>query len=278
MPPLGVFRHERFKIPLHFSCIQRIHRQFRHILLAVKGCGARDQDRELSRARRGRKLHGRFIQKSRVRFACHHGNRHRGGIEELLFRKPLRQQNRSVLNVQLRSGQVIGRPEDDCVIARELPIHVGEVLLGVPQHAQVNVDGFRLRALVVNFDRDHIVCVPRHDACRQAGSFGRHHAIVNSQVLVEATSGEDVRAGAGHIDIHVTAAAGVIVVLMGKADRRGVHAEHIAAVNLKLQCRGGRPHQTSHPPIANGHSFLTACRWVRVIKIASRDAGFEIGT
>src|SRR5581483_10204559 len=77
---------------------------------------------------------------------------------------------------------------------------------------------------------------------------------------MECGSGENVIAIIHEINIHVSAAAGVVAVTLGKAVGRAVFRKHIGAVNLKLQGRGRGPYQAAHSSVADGQAFFAARR------------------
>ena len=88
-------------------------------------------------------------------------------------------------------------------------------------------------------------------------------------MLVERAAREHVVARIDQVDVHVTAPAGVIAVLLGEARRVAVLAKHIDAVDLKMQRRGRGPHEASHSAVADGLAFLAARGGLVVIQVGA---------
>jgi hypothetical protein len=105
----------------------------------------------------------------------------------------------------------IDRQVNDSVVIGHLPVHAVEIQDGIVEHPQIYIDRFGTLAPVVNLNRHHVVR-------RQTGSFGRNDVIVKSQVLIESRGAEDIGSGADHVDMHVTATAGVVRVCAGETD------------------------------------------------------------
>src|SRR5438034_10377632 len=97
-------------------------------------------------------------------------------------------------------------------------------------------------------------------------------------MLIERISREHIVACTGNVDIHVSATAGVIAVLLRKTRGGTVLPEHIDAIDLEMQRRRSRPHKAAHATIPDRLAFLRSRGGFVVVQIGAGDQGAVINS
>ena len=254
-----------------FGCVDLAKCEGRHIV-SRRGAGrAADQNREPTLPRRSRHLHRRVVQIAGSGRPSDNADRNGRRVEEVGLPELLGQRDTPFAGPEHGRGRVRGGAERHRVLAPQLRRLPTRVLLLVAEHAEIDIDCRRLRALVVDLDRHHVAVGPRNGAGGHAASLCDHEPLVDREMLMERAGHEHVLARIDEVHVDQGTAATVVRVRPPEAERRAVHRMNVHAVDLELQRERRRPDETAHPAVPHRHALFGAGSWRRVVEVGSSE-------